>query len=403
MTEIIDKVAPSDRVERVDDDRYERFTYSKRYSDEIVKLSQVRAEQNIVKGELVVDIRRNGLINPIDVGVISEALLVEYLQFVKNTWGAAAELEDFENLRQPDGSYTLLLAGHSRHQAIEDIEEQECLETGVMVRAAIPVKEHAIGSIWDIIRIQLGENIHSQPPKERQAIALVEAYEYGNWNSVDEFLESGAGKDVTKGFMEKAIRFRELPPEIRSYVLSGPVPYYAGVELALTVEPLKKFYAAKIGKSLDKIEHENDGMDILVRQELTILCNRIIESRMNSTAAQTHVKSWRKHWNDATKKLLDEPSAQNTLDFELESEDIDKFIKAKEAEISRQLASMARLKHSDVVTLIRLADGAVGREKVNALLEKQTSDAEKAVEKGRSLLGKKAHQAMQIEDLFEAI
>jgi hypothetical protein len=366
-----------------------------------VKLSQVRAEQNIVKGELVADIRRNGLINPIDVGVIDEALLVTYLDFVKDTWGAAAELGDFESLRQSDGTYTLLLAGHSRHQAIEDIEEQECLETGVMQRHAIPVKVHTIESVWDVIRLQLGENIHSQPPKERQAIALVEAYEYGNWDSVDDFLESVAGKDVTKGFMEKAIRFRELPPEIRSYVLSGPVPYYAGVELALTVEPLKRFYEAKLGGILEETERETGGLDTLVRQELTILCNRIIESRMNSTAAQAHVKSWRKHWNDATKTMLDEPSDQNMLDFEFVSEGTDRYIKAKEAEISRQLASMARLKHSDVVTMIRLADGAVGRDKINALLEKQTVDAENAVKKGRSLLGKKAHQGAAMAEIFE--
>jgi hypothetical protein len=99
--------------------------------------------------------------------------------------------------------------------------------------------------------------------------------------------------------------------------------------------------------------------------------------------------------------MLDEPSDQNMLDFEFVSEGTDRYIKAKEAEISRQLASMARLKHSDVVTMIRLADGAVGRDKINALLEKQTVDAENAVKKGRSLLGKKAHQGAALAEIFE--
>ena len=225
MTEVMERTVLNRQVEHSTDRRFERFTYGTRYSDEIVKLSQVRGEQNIVSGELVTDIRNNGLINPLDIAIVSEELLIEYLSFVEKTWGSAAEIDEFTHLRQEDGSYSLLMAGHSREQAIEDIEEQDALENGVMVRHPIPVKIHEnIESVWDIIRIQLGENIHSQPPKERQAIALVEAFEFGGWDSVEDFLAEANIKNVTKGFMEKALQFRKLPKEIRSYVLAGPVP-----------------------------------------------------------------------------------------------------------------------------------------------------------------------------------
>jgi hypothetical protein len=403
MTETIDRVASPIAIERTDDRRYERFAYSTRYSDEIVKLSQVRAEQNIVKGELVADIDRNGLINPIDVGVVSEELLIAYLKFVKDTWGASAEISDFEGLRQADSTYSLLLAGHSRHQAIEDLEDRYFLETGVMERHPIPVKIHEIDSIWDIIRIQLGENIHSQPPKERQAIALVEAFEFGNWASIEEFIEDQA-KDVTKGFMEKAIRFRELPPEIRSYVLSGPVPYYAGVELAVTVEPLKKYYAAKTGTTAEDLSKDSQSIDMLVRQEFTILCNRIVEGRMNSTAAQAFVKGRRKYWNDATAVMINAPSNENTLTFDLIPEGLDRYIKEKSSEIARQLDAIRRLKHGDIQTLTKLAEGTVSHDKIIAQLERETADAESAAENGRKvLLGAKARQGVEIAGLFDIV
>jgi hypothetical protein len=400
MTETIDRVASPITIERTDDRRYERFKYSTRYSDEIVKLSQVRAEQNIVKAELVADIDRNGLINPIDVGIVSEELLVNYLNFVRETWGASAEIGDFEAIQQSDGTYTLLLAGHSRHQAIEDLEDHFFLENGVMERHPIPVKVHDIDSIWDIIRIQLGENIHSQPPKERQAIALVEAFEFGNWASIEEFIEEQA-KGVTKGFMEKAIRFRELPPEIRSYVLSGPVPYYAGVELAMTVEPLKKYYAAKTGTTTDDLSKDPGSIDMLVRQELTILCNRIVEGRMNSTAAQTFVKGRRKHWNDATTAMINAPTDENTLAFEFIHVGLDRYIKEKSVEIAKQLAAIRRLKHGDIQTLTTLAEGTMSQDKIIAQLELEAEAAELAAATGRQvLLGAKARQAAAVAALF---
>jgi hypothetical protein len=270
-----------------------------------------------------------------------------------------------------------------------------------MERHPIPVKIHEIDSIWDIIRIQLGENIHSQPPKERQAIALVEAFEFGNWASIEEFIEDQA-KDVTKGFMEKAIRFRELPPEIRSYVLSGPVPYYAGVELAVTVEPLKKYYAAKTGTTAEDLSKDSQSIDMLVRQEFTILCNRIVEGRMNSTAAQAFVKGRRKYWNDATAVMINAPSNENTLTFDLIPEGLDRYIKEKSSEIARQLDAIRRLKHGDIQTLTKLAEGTVSHDKIIAQLERETADAESAAENGRKvLLGAKARQGVEVAGLFD--
>lgn len=383
------------------DNPYERYKYSHRYSDEIVKLSQVRREKNLISRQLFDDVRLNGLINPIDVAVVPEDLLAEYLGFVEKTWGEAASIEEFEELQDEGGNFTLLVAGHSRHQVIEDIEDQCCIETGTMVRHPIPVKEHPVASVWDIIRIQLGENIHSQPPKERQAIALVEAYEYGlgenRWGSVDEFLATEeATANTSRSFMAQALKFRQLPAEIRSYVLSGPVHYYAGIELAQTVGPIRSYYLEKFGLSGKDIDENNEAqIKELVTQQLAIIANRTVEKRMNSTAAKSYIKSQRKHFATLKEAMTSQNGAggngYGTLDLEFITDDpMQREKDFIQEEIAKQLRSMARIQGDDVTNLIMLARGMVGDEVVRDCLDKQREQAEKTVKRVVSAIGPKA-------------
>ena len=386
-----------------DENRWERYVYGQRYSDEIVKLSQVRGEQNIVKRELKEDVRANGLLNPIDVGVVSEELLAEYIEFVHGTWGEGASVSDFAYLRDEDGAYTLLIAGHSRHQSIEDIEEEEFLETGEMVRYPIPVKIHTIESVWDIIRIQLGENIHSQPPKERQAIALVEAFEYGvkneQWTTIDEFLQKENHEDVTHNFMIQALKFRKLPPDIRSLVLSGPVHYTAGVEMAQTAEPIRQYYMAKLGIVGTPSDKEGEEVATLVSQQLKIMANQTVKRGMNTTAAKAYVKAQRAHYVNLRKTILGEKKRDGTLSLDFVVQNMaEKYIKEKKAEIAAQLREMAHIKGDDVARMIMLNQSEVGRDVVAECLEAQMLEVENFIDFARATIGNRAVRANEVED-----
>lgn len=403
MTEVLERA--TGEVVYSKDNRYERYYLSTRYSDEIVKLSQVRGEQNIVKPELAADVRLNGLINPIDVAVVPEELLADYLAFVRETWGEAAELADFQALRQEDGLYSLLIAGHSRHQAIEDNEEEDFLETGQLIRYPIPVKIHAVESVWDIIRIQLGENIHSQPPKERQAIALVDAFEYGlahgQWNSADEFLAMDEHKNISSNSLQQALQFRRLPPEVRSRVLAGPIHYYAGIELSKTVEPLRAFYVAKLGVTKDDYEERIEVIDELVKDELIILCNNIFYEKLNSTASKARIKKWRTFWVEGRKALVDDPSRKGMLELEFATEDMGALLlQQKKDEIKRQVRALATHQGSEVAILIQLAEKQVGREVVEECLAAQVEDARGILTRTRHL-GARAPQAAEVLSLLE--
>lgn len=370
--------------------RYERYVFAERYPDQIISVSQIRKERNVVLRDLTEDIRTNGLHNPIDVGIVSEAFMAEYLEFVRKTWGDSAKLEGLRSMRREDGTYTLLLAGHSRFQAILDIQDQEFLETGVFTTYPIPVKEHSIESVWDVIRIQLGENIHSTPPRERQAVALVEAYEYGlqhgQWKDMDEFLSTRDEEDVSRNFMKQAERFRRLTPELRSYVLSGPLDYSAGVELALTVQPLRKLFAAKMGIEGQPSDAQAATISELVNIELIILANRIVEEKMRTTAAQSMIKAWRKKWNDQYHMLLLDAEEEGSFELDLVVDDFaSKHQRERREALKAQLARLAKLKGSDISTMLELASSTVEPGYVQECLDRQLADAERLVQARRAL------------------
>ena len=370
-----------------DESFYQPYEYGQLFSNEIVSLSQVRKEKNIVTAELRADIRSgHGLLNGLDVAIIDEQLLDDYLEFVRSTWGDAATRAEFSSQQRQDGTYPLLMAGHSRHQAIIDNETDK-----LCAQYPIPVKFHAVRSVWDIIKIQLGENLHSQPPRERQAIALVEAFRFGQekgmWQNVDEFIESDE-IETTPGFMRQAILFEQLPAEIRSYVLSGPIHFTVGVEMAKSVNVLEKMLRAKYGEEL-----HTDLLETLIQQELVILCNNIQiggknGGALNSTAAKTKVAGLRRAWREQAEALMG--TKKNNDVFELEF--ISPATQAREmtvknlATIRTQLAALSRGRGDQVERMILLAGDLVGQDYVQQCLALQVEDAEKAAKRGSERL-----------------
>lgn len=324
------------------------------YADEFITMDQIRGEKNVVKSELKESIAKTGLLNPIDAVLLDKELFSEYITFTNQAWGAEAKLVDFNRQRTAEGYYCLVIAGHSRHNAITELEDE-----GVLARRQILAKKHIVDSVSDIIEIQLAENIHSQPPKERQAIAVVEAYMYGlstgQWQSPEDFIQKNADNGVTLTGLRKALHFARLPNDIRNFVLSGIVPYSAGVELGATVLTLRRYLAIKNGfsdESDDRIDH--DLLQQVMREELIIKIDKITELHLNSTASVKMIEGWRKTMADATRKMLGDNTA--LFDFELASPD--EQLRASQRDARRQLTQLvtdiAKMPASKVDALIRL-------------------------------------------------
>lgn len=350
--------------------RYER---AELYSHEFVKLFQVRKERNTVADELKSDIFSQGLLNPVDVARASREMLIEYLHFVETTWGQAASIEEFDSQRQDDGCYFLLIAGHSRHQAIEELE-QEHIETGMFPVMPIEAKIHRVENVWDIIRIQVGENIHSTPPKERRAIALVEAYEYGKhiglWKDEEAFLASPESGDATMNALQEAIGFSRLPVDLRNMALDKTIPYAAGVEMGKSVDSLRNYLRVKHPEETPTAE-----IDSMINIELTILAANVLEKKMNSTASERYITGQRIHWRKLAKAIVKPP--KDTLELVMLATP-DETLRNARRRLGEKLSQLSRVPGSRVAALIAESGWLVGEGETERLLEDLRQSNERA-------------------------
>jgi hypothetical protein len=239
--------------------------------DNLVRLPQVRSNMNPKLPELIDSIRSNGLINPIDVVVMSPEQLLSHLEFINDLWGTNVQLEDFGER----DLYPVVVAGHSRVEAISAIAQEDGVAHKVVA------KVHAIDSAEQFIALQLDENIHSEPRQEQRAIAIVETYFYGlsrgKWQSPTEFQREYANK-FSRKVLGEALHFAKLPAEVRDYVFAGKLYYGAGVELGKQAETVRAYAEHRCGGEGTPA----DKIDEAYRIELAIMINRLVNSRQNA-------------------------------------------------------------------------------------------------------------------------
>lgn len=353
------------------------YEYAPFYPAALVTLSQIRGERNVVTDELKEDILFQGLQNPVDVSFINESLLDEYIGFTNRTWGSSANISDFTSLQSPDGSFPLLKSGHSRLQAVTELIAEGRLPTDSQVVARLS----KANTVQDIVDWQRGENIHSQPPRERTAMALVESYQHGIeiglWRTPKQFLvyQHERGRDASKGVLNHALKYALLPSRIRNFILAGQVPYLAGVELGSTVEVLKQFV---LYSNTDASTRENtlstvDELRIheIVVMKLDILCSRIVEDKLNSTAAQRMIRGRRREWARLVETMRD--GAHNSVEglpFEFEQDQLERALKQQKRELKvKMTALMRRYRGADIVDFLRLQDDILSHEETEELVE----------------------------------
>lgn len=257
-----------------------------------VKMSQVRSERNRVTNELKDSLLNSGLglISQLHVARMTPDGLAEYVDFVNHVWNSNTNFEQFTYQQQSDGFFYLIIDGHSRHQAIEELEEE-----GKIPPAIIVSNVHNVNSPEEIIQLQMHANIHSQPPRERRAIAIVESYEWGlatgRWTSQSDYIKKH--HNVSATVLSEALAFSNLPKEVRDYVFANRIPYAAGVALGAAAPDFRNDIIRKTNLTSDVTPEQTEVLEKTVKTLLMVEVQRILEAKLNSTAAEKRIRSIR--------------------------------------------------------------------------------------------------------------
>lgn len=254
----------------------------------IVRLPQIRGDRNKVTIALKDSILQEGLLYPPIVASVSPALLEEYIGFTNRTWGGDANFDDFADRLRLDGNYYLMVAGHTRCAAVEELINEGTLPANI----EMPVKVVKMGSVMDIVSVQRADNLHSAPPKEREAMAIVELYvwglENGSWSNKKEFLNSQSSQNIniTRGTLRDALHYANLPSRIRNFILGGAIKYSVGVEMGAGVPVMLDFFAYKMGFSGfdDSAINEESKRQIELATEVCLdrLCIEIVSGNRST-------------------------------------------------------------------------------------------------------------------------
>lgn len=258
--------------------------------DSYVRLPQVRSKLNPELGNIKDSIRVRGLINQIDVAKMSRPQLETYINFVNETWQTTVSIDDYDMQEQPDGYYYVVVAGHTRTEAVSQLQAED--EAGY--EYAMIAKVHDIATPEEIITLQLDENLHSQPAQEQQAIAIVETYRFGlangSWTNKTEFMKRSKGK-FSKRALNDAIGFARLPLEGRDFVFSGEISYSAGVALGRATETVLDHLALKLGLDFDSDDETSQlpALDKAYRETIGIHVAHIRNRKLNGPAAKKYI------------------------------------------------------------------------------------------------------------------
>lgn len=216
---------------------YGQYEYMIIDPDKLVVLPQVRKIKNAKIDEIVDSIEDRGLINPLDVAKLSYEELKNHIKFLNQLWKKNTNIDDFK----PIGDfYYVVIAGHTRLEAIKKISKQK------KRKVEVAVKIHKVKTSEEILAIQLDENIYSEPKLEERAIAIIETYRLGiingKWHDKKEFIKQNQNR-FSRRVLSDALVFADLPIEIQEYVFSRNIPFAVGVELGRIYPLIKKYEA----------------------------------------------------------------------------------------------------------------------------------------------------------------
>lgn len=313
-------------------------------------MPQVRTGMNPDLRDIKESIRSNGLLNPIDVAVMDELQLMDYIEFVNDLWGTDVSMFDFQDKQDENGLFYLVVAGHTRTEAIKQLEDED--ESGSTY--AIMAKIHKVSNPSEIISLQLDENLHSKPAQERQAMAIVEAYEYGRrhgeWKTPSEFARLNKGK-FSRKVLSEAIGFARLPDRARDFVFSGSLSYNAAVELGKSAEIILDNIAANFGLgAMDVVPEEAEvRFQEAYHTQVGLFISHIQGEGLNSTAAKKYLQG--------QMVLLQEKSAKLRGELDEDASLFDMSMVSSEEQHAAYLEGLRRELWANHQKIARLAGG----------------------------------------------
>ena len=339
--------------------------------EKLITLSQVREVKNSVGPELKDSIDRGDMINQVNIALMSREQLQTYITFVNRVWRTEHDLSTFEDMILEDGSYALVIAGHSRTNAAREIAEEDPARDYYLM-----CHVHEITDPEDIIELQLDENIHSTPPVERQAMAIVESYvwglESGNWSSQEEYLKIKAQKEgakINKRQLRDALGFAQLPDDMRQLVLQKMIPYTAALEIGRSASTIIAHEMMRSGITEADLSEETDEdetsprrqLDELVRGRILEIVTKIASSGMNTTAAKRHIQArvaaWKQALDEANGKEKDQDAGLFDLDFATPSEQANRYVKERRQASQGLLTEVVANYPERIQHLLRYAAG----------------------------------------------
>ncbi|MEI6378131.1 MAG: ParB/RepB/Spo0J family partition protein [Candidatus Falkowbacteria bacterium] len=169
---------------------------------------------------LAEDIRKIGLIHPISVAVFTENDCQVHLDNINDVWHSGLKLVDLQTYKN---HYLVLISGERRLRALKSLKEKQVYSS--VYREA---------SSLELINIQGSENHQAPIPAHEEADFYDKYYRMkraamGGKLAVAKFAKSvGRNPEVIR----KAVRFSNLPDNIRKAVFESVISYGIACELA---------------------------------------------------------------------------------------------------------------------------------------------------------------------------
>lgn len=200
--------------------------------------SQQRLGRNEQQDKLTRSIAAEGIINPLNVTILEEHEVFDYLQFTNRIWQSDVDFNDFTPME--DGRFLTLIAGHSRLISALEIATRRGLPIIGPNAAGLPCQIHKVDGVDGYVGLQVAENIHSAPPKSRAARAYAEAFLWAKEQDPDLSKTSfarnhGLGKTALNG----ALLYSELPPSVRDRTDEGILPFSVSVQLSRALKAFR--------------------------------------------------------------------------------------------------------------------------------------------------------------------
>lgn len=280
---------------------YGKHTYKPVPARNLIMMPQVRGNLNPDFYALKEDIRDKGLLEPPDVVEMTREGLANYIDFINSVWSSDVQVEDYDRLAI-DGVYNLVAAGHTRSRAILEIADEEDDDPDIVS------KIHETDDPFEIISIQMRENLHSKPPQERTALAIVEAYligvRQGLWKDEEGFV-AAKGDKFSRDQVSDAVGFARLPETIRDFVFAGQLPYNAALALGRGSEMIAEHVQAQLGYAMIVSDEQEEQFTKAYNKKVALIVAMLTNRpKMNSTASKKFIQARIDELEQITRKLL---------------------------------------------------------------------------------------------------